>query len=333
MWIVTSSAPRRSDTRAQSSAVNPAPTTATRLPTVFFSPRCSSIRKSRPYSALGSRRTGSSAASSTPRSGRRIAAMQPVASSTASYSSSSLGQPYVALALADRDAGAQIDAEAQRIAHLEREHVARQPELGDAVVQHAAGDLLLLENGHVVAEHGQIVRRGDARGARPDDRDALARGGEQVLRDAMPARLVVGGRALQMADVDRGAVARPAMTAGVLARARADPPQRARQDVGDAIELVGAPVAVLQDHLDVRGHVRVRRARGLTGDVLAHPADVAWIGRVAYRGDHPAAVGLALGEVFALVEIDLADLFADHGASWPTFRLGPAARDPVAPRV
>ena len=113
------------------------------------------------------------------------------------------GQPDLALAVADRDAGAQLDAEAQRVPDLDREHVARQPELGDAVVQHAARDLLLLEHGDVVAEHGQIVGRGDAGGAGADDRDALARGGEQVLGDAMAARLVVGGRALQMTDVDR----------------------------------------------------------------------------------------------------------------------------------
>src|SRR5918996_20780 len=223
------------------------------------------------------------------------------------------GQPHLAPPLADRDAGAHIDAEAQRIAHLYREHVARQPELRDAVVQHAARDLLLLEDGHVVAEHGQIVRGRDARGAGADDRDALARGGEQVLGDAVPARLVVGGGALQMADVDRRAVARPAVPARVLARARADPAERAGQDVGDPVELVGAPVAVLQNHLDVRGHVGVRGAGALAGDVLAHPADVARIGRIAYRGDHPAAVGLPLGEVFVLVEIDLADLFAGHG--------------------
>ena len=243
------------------------------------------------------------------------------------------GQPDLALALADRDAGLQVDAQPQRVPDLDREHVARQPELGDAVVQHAARDLLLLEDGDVVAEHRQIVRRGDARGAGADDRDALARRGEQVLGDAMAARLVVGGRALQMADVDRGAVARPAVAAGVLARARADAAERARQDVGDAVELVGAPVAVLQDHLDVGGDVGVRRAGGLAGDVLAHPADVAGVGRVAHRGDHAAAVGLPLGEVLVLVQVDLANLVAGHGASSAALGPGPAARGTVGPRV
>jgi hypothetical protein len=180
-----------------------------------------------------------------------------------------------------------------------------------------------------VAEHGQIVSRGDAGRAGADDRDALARRGEQILGDAMAARLMVRGGALQMADVDRRAVAGPAVAACVLARARADPAERAGQDVGDPVELVGAAVPVLQDHLDVRGDVGVRRARGLAGDVLAHPADVARIGRVADRGDHPAAVGLPLGEVLVLVEIDLADLFAGHGrfclASTP-------GRSPEAPQ-
>ena len=77
MWMVTSSAPRRSDTRAQSSEVKPAPTTATRRPTVLGTPRCNSMRKSRPYSAFGIWRTGSGPVSSTPRSGRCCATAWP----------------------------------------------------------------------------------------------------------------------------------------------------------------------------------------------------------------------------------------------------------------
>ncbi len=88
MWMVTSCAPRRAATRAQSSAVKPAPTTATRLPTVFSMPRCISMRKSRPYSTPSMLR--SSRFSHSPSSGKGEAAMQPVASSTASNSCCSL---------------------------------------------------------------------------------------------------------------------------------------------------------------------------------------------------------------------------------------------------
>jgi hypothetical protein len=94
-----------------------------------------------------------------------------------------------------------------------------------------------------------------------------------------------------------------------------DPAESARQDVGDPVDLVRPAIAVFQDHLDVGRDVGVRWAGGLAGDVLAHPADVARIGRGAHRGDHPAPVGLALGEVLALVEIDLADLLSGHRRS------------------
>ena len=96
---------------------------------------------------------------------------------------------------------------------------------------------------------------------------------------------------------------------------RADPPERAGQHVGDPVDLVGAAVAVLEDHLDVGRHVGVGRAGGLAGDVLAHPADVARVGRVAHRRDHAAAIGLPPGEVLVLVEVDLADLLPGHLAA------------------
>jgi hypothetical protein len=185
------------------------------------------------------------------------------------------GQRDRALARADGHPGLELDAEAQGVVQLDLEDRARQAELGDAVAQHAARVALALEHGHVVAEQREVVGGGDAGGPGADDGHGLAGGGVEALGDAVAGGLQVAGGALQVADVDRLAVARPAVAADVLAGPRADPPQDAGQHVGLAIDLVGAAVLLLDDRPDVARDVGAGRTGGLAGDVLAHPADVA----------------------------------------------------------
>ena len=66
------------------------------------------------------------------------------------------------------------DAVGDQAIDLGLDDVLGQPELRDAVDQHAAGGVERLEDRHVVAELGQLARGGQAGRAGPDDRDGPA---------------------------------------------------------------------------------------------------------------------------------------------------------------
>jgi hypothetical protein len=101
---------------------------------------------------------------------------------------------------------------------LDPQDLARQAELGDAVAQHPARLGLAFEDGHVVAEQGEIVGRRHARRAGADDRHLAAGGGVEALGDAVAGGFQIAGGAFEVTDVDRRAVARPAVTAGIFTR-------------------------------------------------------------------------------------------------------------------
>ena len=122
-----------------------------------------------------------------------------------------------------------------------------QPVLRDAVAEHPARRLVLLEDRHVVAGEEQVVGRGHAGGPGADHGHALAglgRGLERQRRlDAFLLRRqdLVAGIAVAVADGDR--LVHFVATAVILARRRADPAQdrregdRALEDAGRLAEL------------------------------------------------------------------------------------------------
>ena len=80
------------------------------------------------------------------------------------------------------------------------ERVLRQTEFRDAVAKHAAGFGHLFEEERGNALEAEVVRGGEARGARADDGDALAVEGGQVLHVGVVVH--VGGKALHVVDGD-----------------------------------------------------------------------------------------------------------------------------------
>ena len=75
---------------------------------------------------------------------------------------------------ADIDAAMEDDAFGFHLLHAPVDMVLLHLEVGNAVAQQAAGLRLALKDVHVMADAGELLRGGEARRARADDRDALA---------------------------------------------------------------------------------------------------------------------------------------------------------------
>ena len=106
--------------------------------------------------------------------------------------------------LADHEVGLELDAELLQVLDLALHDRLGQPELRDAVDEHAAGLVQRLEDRHVVAGLDQVPGADQPAGARAADRDLLA--GLLRLRrhrGLALARLPVGDEALEAPDRDR----------------------------------------------------------------------------------------------------------------------------------
>ena len=279
MWIVTSWAPRRVATRAQSSAVKPAPTTATRRRTGLGFP---AVQGHQEWQAMFDIRAGR----------RRALGRSGNAQRQRQWRHAAGGQQYrivllkqtrqrdIALAKPHALSAAQVHTQAQRVVQLDIEDIARQAKLRNAVAQHAAKMLLAFEHRHIVPEHRQVVGGGHAGRAGTHDGDALAGGRVEPLGDAVAGMLEIGRGTLEVADTHRSAIAGPAVATGVFAGTRTDPPEHARQHVGGAIDFICLAVPALGNGADVRRHVGAGGARRLARYVLPDPADVARILRM-----------------------------------------------------
>ena len=77
--------------------------------------------------------------------------------------------------LADVDAGLELDALGLELFEPPVDDVLAELEIGDAVAEHAAGLLVLLEDHDAVPGPGQLLCGRQAGGPRADDRDPFAR--------------------------------------------------------------------------------------------------------------------------------------------------------------
>ena len=141
-----------------------------------------------------------------------------------------------------------------------------------------------------VAQGGEFVGCGQARGAAAHHGHGFARGGEQVLHDAVARGLVVRGRALEVADFHGLAQVAFAVAAAQLARPAANAAQHPGQDVDHAVQLIRAAVAVLGDAPDIARDVGEHRAPVLAGDVLGDVAEIPHVRGESDLTHHLAAV-------------------------------------------
>ena len=135
-----------------------------------------------------------------------------------------------------------------------------QPELRDAVRQHATGQVQGLVDRHVVTAAGQLAGRRQAAWAGPDDGHALAgslEDGRLVLR--LPAG-PVGDEPLEVTDGDRCTLAPPDALGLALVLLRADPTSHSRQGVVGEEHARGFGEVAGLDAPDERGDVDDHRA-------------------------------------------------------------------------
>ena len=175
---------------------------------------------------------------------------------------------------------AELDAEVEHVAALLVDHRVGQAELGNLRAHHPARLGVALEHDAVVAERSEVARDRQRRGARADERDALAvlrrRGLGQPRANVV---LVVGRHPLQPADGDRfGLEVRLAVldrafldataAAGRLARAIAGASEDAGEDVRFPVDEIGVVVTPVGDQPYVLGNRGVGGTRPLAIDNL-----------------------------------------------------------------
>ena len=176
----------------------------------------------------------------------------PVARKTASYFGLEIGQREVA---AHGAVELELHAEADDAVDLRAQHGAREAVLRDADGHHAARHGHRLEDGHSVAETGEVV--GGRHSGRPaaDDGDllrALARRRGDRRQLALLSR-----KSLEAANGDR--FVEGAAPADRLARSGADPAADRREGVDFGRDRIGLVVAALGDQPDVTTRVRPGR--------------------------------------------------------------------------
>ncbi len=172
-----------------------------------------------------------------------------------------------------------------------------QPELRDAVDEHAAGGVQRLEDHDSVALLGQVGGAGQTGGASAHDGDVLARLRGPGRRDHLgDGRLVVGGEALEPADGDGVALLVQDAHLLALGLLRADAAADGGQIVGELDLLGGGEEAALAKLQDEAGDVDVDRAAGDAGRGLALQA----------------AIGLGHGHLGGVAQGDLLEVVPAH---------------------
>ena len=265
---VTERAPWRWAVPRQSAPVSPPPMMTTSLPAAVIG--TSSTARSPSWALFDQGRYSIAwwmPPSSRPGTGRSRPAVAPPASTTASNcdrsSSAVMSTPTFTLVWNSVPSACHLVEAAVEVALL---HL----ELGDAVAQQAADAVGPLEDDHVVPGPGQLLRGGQAGGARADDGDALARLHRRRHGDD-PALVpgAVDDRHLDLLDGDGVLV--DAEHAGALARSGAQAAGELREVVRrvQPVDRVAPPVAV-HEVVPVRDEVPERAAVVAEGDAAVH---------------------------------------------------------------
>ena len=145
-------------------------------------------------------------------------------------------------------------------------------EVGNAVAQQSAGFRVLLVDMHVMADARELLRGGEPRRTRADDRDALAGLALRRLGDdpALPEAAVDDG-AFDRLDRDR--LVFEVQRAGGLAGGGADASGELGEVVGGVeIDQRAAPVAVIDEVVPVRDLIVDRAAVVTIGNAAGHAA-------------------------------------------------------------
>ena len=173
----------------------------------------------------------------------------------------------------DVDAVAHLDALGEQLVEAPFDEPLLDLELGHAEPHEATRRLVTLEHGDGVPRSGELLRAGETRRARPDDRDGAA--AQLRRRPGHDPALVPGpidDRELDLLDRDGVALA-DLEHASRLAGRRAEPARELREVVR-AVELIDrlAPAVAVDEVVPVRNQVAERAAVVAERDTALHAA-------------------------------------------------------------
>ena len=167
-----------------------------------------------------------------------------------------------------------LDLHAQRLepVHFLLDNGLGQTELGDAVHQHAAGQMQGLVHGDLVSLPGQVAGTGQAGGAGPDDGHLMAVGGGTHGLLGGVGVVPVGHKPLQAADAHALGLDAAHALGFALRLLGADPAADGGQGAVLSNDLVGGLEIALRHLGDELGNMDLHRAAGHAGHVLAAEA-------------------------------------------------------------
>ncbi len=163
-----------------------------------------------------------------------------------------------------------------------------QTELGDAVAEHAAGDVQRFEHGDLVAHARQIARTGQAGRARADDGDLVAVGFGRLGGLGGMFAMPVGDEALQTADTDGLALDAAHALGLALSLLRADATAHGGQR--------GLPVQHLERALDILVGDALNKGRNVDAHGAGADAGLVLAVQAAARFFDGHLVGIASGD-------------------------------------
>ena len=145
--------------------------------------------------------------------------------------------------LADVDTALDVHAAGAHLLDLAIDHVTRQTELGNALIQHPARHFVLFVDRDGMTHAGQLASRGQTGDTGTDNRNFLV-GRLEDLRhhDECFICPLIARRTFGVADRDGIAVAFPTVPAFRLTWARTDPTEHVREDVVTQVD----PISVFE---------------------------------------------------------------------------------------
>src|SRR6266545_5029573 len=184
---------------------------------------------------------------------------------------------------ADQRVAFELDAELRKIADFGVDHVVRQPEVRDAVAQHAARLVKRLEHRDVASRLRHVGGARHAGGTRADDADA--KGVLLDVRDVDPAlaNRGVADEALEPSDRDRLQRFAHVAHAFALVLLRTYATAHRRQQIGAGDGVVRAAKILFGELLDEIRNVDADRAAGDTRLLGTHQAAFGFIERFGKR--------------------------------------------------